>query len=98
MKKLRALLRLARDELGDEVYRRENECFRDAARRLSGFRDADMMPGALEGLEGSFKELRRLLRGHRSGARRDEAAGEVVDMLEQARTRVDEWPLERDGF
>src|SRR5437763_13267226 len=58
MKKLRALLRLARDELGDEVYRRENECFRDAARRLSGFRDADMMLGALEGLDGDFNELR----------------------------------------
>src|ERR671931_531641 len=31
-KRLRALVRLARDPLGDEAYRRENETFRDAPR------------------------------------------------------------------
>jgi CHAD domain-containing protein len=36
MKKLRALLRLVRGELGDDVYRAENACFRDTARRLAG--------------------------------------------------------------
>src|SRR6266480_3325979 len=58
MKKLRAVVRLARDELGDEVYRRENECFRDAARRLSGVRDADVMLDTLGSLGRPFPALR----------------------------------------
>src|SRR5919201_4778965 len=68
MKKLRAVLRLARDELGDEVYRRENECFRDAGRRLSGVRDADVMLETLRGLKGDFPALRGLLERQRSDA------------------------------
>ena len=38
MKKLRALLRLVRGELGASVYRRENACFREAAAALAGLR------------------------------------------------------------
>ena len=40
LKRLRALVRVARDELGDDVYRRENVAFRDAGRKLAGSRDA----------------------------------------------------------
>jgi CHAD domain-containing protein len=98
MKKLRAVLRLARDELGDEVYRRENQCFRDAARQLSGVRDADVMLGTLKGLDGSFPELRKALKEHHRGAPREDAADEVIATLEAARDRVEEWPLESDGF
>ena len=43
MKKLRALLRLVRGELGASVYRRENARFREAAATLAGLRDADVM-------------------------------------------------------
>ena len=97
MKKLRALLRLARDELGDEVYRRENTCFRDAARALSGVRDADVMLGTLKSLDGSFPELRKALKEHRRNTSTG-ATDEVVATLEEARGRIDEWPLERDDF
>jgi CHAD domain-containing protein len=98
MKKLRALLRLARDELGDEVYRRDNECFRDAARRLSGVRDADVMLGTLKSLDGSFGALRGSLKAHRRSSERGAASDEVIATLAEARERVEEWPLERDGF
>ena len=98
MKKLRALLRLVRDELGDEVYRRENGLFRDAARRLSGVRDADVMLGTLEKLDGSFPALREALEEHRRGARRAGQPDEVIRDLEEARARVQGWPLDRDGF
>jgi CHAD domain-containing protein len=99
MKKLRALLRLARGELGDDVYRRENDCFRDAARRLAGVRDADVMLGTLDGLDEDVPELRKALKAHREvlaagGAPRDE----VVSVLEEAHERVDDWPLDDDGF
>jgi CHAD domain-containing protein len=43
LKKTRALLRLARPGLAKQVYRRENAAIRDAARLISGARDADVM-------------------------------------------------------
>jgi CHAD domain-containing protein len=98
MKKLRAVLRLARDELGVEVYRRENECFRDAARRLSGVRDADVMLETLKTLDGSYPVLRNALKAHRREARGGDHADEVIAVLAAARDRVGEWPLERDDF
>ncbi len=57
MKKLRALLRLVRGELGDRVYAFENTCFRDTARELSGVRDADVMLVTLGDLEERYGEL-----------------------------------------
>ena len=57
MKKLRALLRLVRGELGDRVYAAENACFRDTARELSGVRDADVMLATLGDLEERYGEL-----------------------------------------
>ncbi len=48
MKKVRAALRLVRDELGDAVYRRENYFFRDVARSLREVRDAAMFVEALD--------------------------------------------------
>ena len=40
LKKIRAALRLVRPVIGDKSYRRENTCFRDAARPLTEVRDA----------------------------------------------------------
>ncbi|MBI4640654.1 MAG: CHAD domain-containing protein, partial [Candidatus Tectomicrobia bacterium] len=33
-KEIRAVLRMVRDEIGGDVYEKENICFRDAGRRL----------------------------------------------------------------
>ena len=98
MKKLRALLRLARDELGEDVYRRENECFRDAARRLSGVRDADVMLDTLGSLGRPFPALRDTLKAHRRGERSVADAEGVVAVLTDACARVEVWPLRRDDF
>ena len=104
MKKLRALLRLVRGELGDDVYRRENECFRDAAAELSGLRDADVMLATLDGLkleEAVSGPLRQALEAHRvrtGGGARGQAASLVIGILTEARARVDDWPLEHDDF
>jgi CHAD domain-containing protein len=46
LKKLRAVVRLIRGALGRE-YARENVCFRDVARQLSGRRDAEAATGML---------------------------------------------------
>jgi CHAD domain-containing protein len=112
MKKLRSLLRLVRSEIGDQVYRRENEGFRDAARQLSGVRDADVMLETLDALverqDGDIPErtaggLRKALEEHRAAL--DEGRGgskgarkTVIAALEEARERVEQWPLQADGF
>jgi CHAD domain-containing protein len=48
-KKLRALLRLVRDELGQKNFDRENVSLRDAARQISGVRDAQVLVRSIEG-------------------------------------------------
>jgi len=101
MKKLRALLRLMRGELGKSVCRSESARFRDAARELAGVRDADVMLETLAGLEEPYPGLRQALEAHRirtSAGGRSQAAGAAIEVLKDAREQVEEWPLERDGF
>ena len=105
MKKLRALLRLVRGEVGDKVFRREADTFRDAAGELSGVRDADVMLATLAELEQRYDAevgpVRQALEAHRirtTGGGRKQAAETAVALLTEARGRVDDWPLERDGF
>ena len=81
MKKLRALLRLARGELGRQTYDRENACFRDAARELAGQRDADVMLETLDRLTylpaGQAWELRKRIQAdlERNGGEGDRDGG-----------------------
>jgi CHAD domain-containing protein len=108
MKKLRALLRLVRGTIGDDVYRSENAAFRDIARHLAGVRDADVMLATLSDLEERFGELpgvaRRLqpaLVAHRfrmSASGHGAGATAATAALVQARARVEDWPLHADGF
>jgi CHAD domain-containing protein len=108
MKKLRAVLRLMRGEIGDELYAHENACFRDTARQLSGVRDADVMILTLADLErrygdlpGAARKLRPALVAHRfrvaAGSTRP-AVQTAIDTLTEARARVNDWPLDTDGF
>jgi CHAD domain-containing protein len=105
MKKLRALLRLVRGEIGDKVFRRESACFRDTGRELSGVRDADVMLATLADLEERYGAdtgaIRQELEAHRlrtAGGGRKQAAKVATAMLKEARGRVADWPLEHDGF
>jgi CHAD domain-containing protein len=110
MKKLRALLRLVRDEIGEKTFRRESDAFRDAARELAGLRDADVMLATLGDLEkrhpeefpaGAAGGLRQALEAHRlrtAAGARGPASEAAIEMLKQARKRVSDWQLEHDGF
>lgn len=60
LKRARADLRLLRQAIGRRAYARENAALRDAARPLSGVRDAAVLKETVE----------RLLKSGRSGARR----------------------------
>jgi CHAD domain-containing protein len=105
MKKLRALLRLVRGEVGEKVFRREAATFRDAARELSGVRDADVMLATLADLEKRYEAdvgpVRQAVEAHRlqtGGGGRKRAAKAAVAVLTEARGRVADWPLAGDGF
>jgi CHAD domain-containing protein len=109
-KRLRALLRLARDEVGDAVYRRENETFRDAGRTLSGVRDAAVLVETLDDViarygddlsDGTFEGLRAALadeaRTAHDAIEDDKGAiDRVLATLDAARDRVAAWPLPDD--
>src|SRR5690349_2501354 len=100
-KRLRAVVRLSRDQLGDETRQRENETFRDAGRELSGARDARVLVETLDKLDGeAFAGLRAALvadyeQATGAGDRPDEAA--VRNAVGEARVRVEAWPLNGEG-
>jgi CHAD domain-containing protein len=110
MKKLRALMRLVRDEVGASTYRRESGCFRDAGRELSSVRDAAVMLATLRDVQERFPDhldeavagpLRQALEAHKirtTGGAHGPAGARVVEVLGEARARIARWPLERDGF
>lgn len=50
LKKLRSLLRLIREQLGEKAYRRENARYREAARAISDTRDAQVKAETLDSL------------------------------------------------
>jgi CHAD domain-containing protein len=55
LKKLRGVLRLVRGELGEEVYRTENQRYRDAGRGLAQSRDAEVKTETLSALRERFE-------------------------------------------
>jgi CHAD domain-containing protein len=65
LKRLRALMRLLREEMGEKGFARENALLRDAGQRLAGARDAEVMVSTLDGL---LRQRRKLAR--RAGVRR----------------------------
>jgi CHAD domain-containing protein len=54
LKKTRAVLRLVRDRIGEETYRRENSRFRYAAQILAGSREAEAKVETLDALDERF--------------------------------------------
>ncbi|MFL5908897.1 MAG: CHAD domain-containing protein [Solirubrobacterales bacterium] len=110
IKKVRSALRLVRDEIGKDVWRRENDHHRDVARTLSSFRDAEILVEALDGLaerfgpaaQGGFKALRAQLDEETRAARTDgsmqQAMTTAAAALAPGRSRIDELPLDGDGW
>ncbi len=107
MKRIRALLRLVRFEVGERVYQFENAVLRDTARLISEVRDAAVAVVALEDLRGIYRPVlaedtfEEAL--HRLTVRRDrleqramespDVVPRVVTSLERARARYETWPV-----
>lgn len=111
-KRLRALMRLVRRELGDEVYALENQCYRDAGQRLSELRDATVLIETVDRLVESLGKDVPKSRFARVRAwlveRRDQVYGqaassnlvalEVIADLTPARERLEDWNLQHQGW
>ncbi len=111
-KQVRALVRLVRDEVGQDVYRTENVCFRDAGRLLSEVRASQVLVGTLDALteryaaylsDPAIASIReKLADRHEEIAYRvleeEEAIAAVVDMVQGARKRVETWPIRSTDF
>ena len=111
LKKARSALRLARTDLPASTRRTENAAMRDASRRLSGARDAQVMLDTLEGLTHAIPappadEVRSL--GRELADRRADLASQlegdtglledVAGELEAIRGRVASWELGDQGW
>jgi CHAD domain-containing protein len=112
-KKVRAALRLVREELGDEVYREANYSLRDAARLLSELCDAVILVDTLDKLGAqsfseaveaeAFAKIREaLLTNQQVVTRRvldeDRAFSAVEESAIRALARLPDWRVEGEGW
>lgn len=110
-KKIRALLRLVRDELGPDVYGRENAFYRDAGRRLGPVRDSyvlivtldDVLATYAQEAEGeAFAATREQLvyaqRDLQQRAMQEGALAQLADWLEGGRAQLSALPIEGHRF
>lgn len=111
-KKIRAVLRLVRDEIGPDLYRQENVFYRDAGRRLAGVRESFVMIQTLDGVLAAyasevdgdaFGETREQLTTHhqelsRRIIREEELPAQVAELIEGGRPRLATLPIKRQTY
>ena len=110
-KKLRAVLRLVRNEIGEKIYKRENALYRDVGRRLSTVRHSAVKlktldklvehcgdQSVLDAVAGARERLTSERRTAVQDALGEQLMAEVRTTVREARSRVDTWPIARDDF
>ena len=112
LKRLRALVRALRPQLGEKAFAREDAILRDCGRRLSGVRDAEVMVSTLDALLDSnrkrlahlaaVRKLRAQFAGERAWAEQNALAdrstrAEISRELGALRARVTGWQLRGSG-
>lgn len=103
VKRTRALARLIRAGLGDDEFSRDNLDLRDAARRLSGRRDAavaaDTFTRIVPEPTGALAHVRDCLAAQRDGAAApDDVLAAAADELARVRARSADWPAFRGDW
>jgi CHAD domain-containing protein len=102
LKKIRALLTLAQDALG-ACYKQEAGYFRGAGHLLAAFRDNAVMLQVFDALASRHPDLDaatlgdirlNLQRRQRETPTEKDVSGEVIRLLQQARSRGAAWPLD----
>ena len=107
-KRIRAMVRLIREELGEETFAHENASFRDSGASLAEARDAAVLVQTLDRLKDRldpevFAPARKLLLARRRMISRrvlkdGNGLESVARAAEQARDRVAGWTIDHDGF
>jgi CHAD domain-containing protein len=107
-KRIRAILRLVRDQLGEAVFALENAAFRDGGGSLAEARDAHVLVLTLDTLKESvdpvpFVPARKLLLNRRRAVKRrvlQEGNGleGVANVVREARNRLETWAIPDDGW
>ena len=112
-KKIRAVLRLVRPELGERIFRRENAWYRDTGRALAGNRDAFVLCETLRslgadssaahiGLQSAIENVSELLECERLSANGREAVRSTMrsaaDRMADGGSRIALWPLQRNDW
>ncbi|MBE7211852.1 MAG: CHAD domain-containing protein, partial [Gluconacetobacter diazotrophicus] len=108
LKRLRALLRLARAGLGEATFRRENAASRDAGRELSPVRDAQVLVQAFDALKAELRPqvapetlatvdgwLRDGVAAALAALDHEDRRSRAAAALSAVRARVEAWPWER---
>jgi CHAD domain-containing protein len=111
LKKLRGVLRLVRVELGEERFRAENERYREAARRLSASRDAEVKLATLAALaqrftgelpDDSLAEWQAALAGERAARVSDAVLAVEIERtigeIQVGREEIGRWRLSTDSW
>jgi CHAD domain-containing protein len=107
-KRIRAVVRLAREALGEATFASENASFRDAGGSLSEARDAAVLVKTLESLKADVDpavytvERRKLLARRRAVTQRVLELGDgfeaVAKAADAARERVGRWAFADEGW
>lgn len=110
VKRIRSALRLVREALGDDTWRRENDHYREAAGQLSGFRDAEILVEATDALAERFgatsrerfagfrRELDEENRAAHDDGSVERAMAGAAAQLATGRSRIEALPLGGDGW
>jgi CHAD domain-containing protein len=113
LKKARSVLRLVRDPLGKQRSQDENARLREAARALSGTRDAtvkldtldalaerygDELPDGTEDLRHALDEERRAIEGGAEASDLGAAATRARSLITETRDGIDDWSFSKSGF
>jgi CHAD domain-containing protein len=112
LKKLRSVLRLIREDIGDRAYRAENRRFRDAGRRLSAARDAEVKLETLASLRERFpdeleseptKSFEAVLNEEHAATSESVTAdvgpiAKSAAAIRKGRNQIGDWPLNGQGW
>lgn len=110
LKKLRALLRLVRDEMGEDNYKELNIFFRDLGRELSAVRDLTAHMETMEALRQRYgdhlyvdffnsvnKEIDKQRQELEEQLREEEFfSRHITEKLQKAKEKVDKWPVKNE--
>lgn len=102
LKKLRALLRLVRNGLGDDVYRQENGVYRDLGRMMSARRESMVRLRTWDNLiarHGLCEEVDAGIRARLAETVADlDGLPATINGLRMARERIADWRIDGEGF